>query len=45
MNWAVYPDGTIYLLNVDCVGPRTVAVEGLPAPITLNPKEMKALRP
>ena len=45
VNWAVYPDGTLYLLNTDCVGPRTVAVGGLPAPITLNPKEMKEVRP
>ena len=43
VNWAVYPDGTIYLLNVDCVGPRSVCVNG--NEVTLSPKEMKEVRP
>jgi hypothetical protein len=43
VNWAVYPDGTIYLLNVDCVGSRSVCVNG--NEVTLSPKEMKEVRP
>ena len=43
VNWAVYPDGTLYLLNTDCVGPRTVAVDGRAT--TLAPKELKTVLP
>lgn len=43
VNWAVYPDGTAYLLNTDCVGERTVEVEGVGA-VTLAPKELKTIR-
>ena len=43
VNWAVYPDGTLYLLNTDCVGPRTVAVDGRAT--TLAPKELKTILP
>ena len=39
----VYPDGTLYLLNTDCVGPRSVRVNG--SELTLSPKEMKEVRP
>ena len=39
VNWAVYPDGTLYLLNTDCVEPRTILVNGHAA--TLAPKELK----
>ena len=39
VNWAVYPDGTLYLLNTDCVGFRTVLVDG--REIELKPKEMR----
>ena len=43
VNWAVYPDGTLYLLNTDCVGSRSVRVNG--SEMTLSPKEMKEVRP
>ena len=43
INWAVYPDGTVYLLNTDCVGRRSVRVDG--NAVTLSPKEMKEVRP
>lgn len=43
INWAVYPDGTLYLLNTDCVGSRSVCVNG--SEMTLSPKEMKEVRP
>ena len=43
VNWAVYPDGTLYLLNTDCVGSRSVRVNG--SEVTLSPKEMKEVRP
>ncbi|MBQ6330117.1 MAG: hypothetical protein IJI35_13945 [Kiritimatiellae bacterium] len=43
VNWAVYPDGTMYLLNTDCVGSRTVLVDGRET--TLGPKEMREVRP
>lgn len=39
VNWAVYPDGTAYLLNTDCVSPRTVRVNGVET--TLAQKEVK----
>ena len=39
VNWAVYPDGTLYLLNTDCVKSRTVIVNG--REIELNPKELR----
>ena len=39
----VYPDGTLYLLNTDCVGSRSVCVNG--SDVTLSPKEMKEVRP
>ena len=39
IHWAAYPDGTIYLLNTDCVAPRTVTIDGKPT--TFAPKEMK----
>ncbi len=42
IHWAAYPDGTIYLLNTDCVAPRTVTIDGEPA--TFAPKEMKVLK-
>ena len=41
VHWAAYPDGTIYLLNTDCVAPRTVTIDG--EPTTFAPKEMKVL--
>ena len=41
IHWAVYPDGTAYLLNTDCVAERTVTVDG--AATTFAPKEMKTL--
>ena len=41
VHWAVYPDGTAYLLNTDCVSERTVSING--APTTFAPKEMKVL--
>ena len=41
VNWSVYPDGTTYLLNTDCVSRRTVSVDG--KSLTFEPKEMKAL--
>ena len=43
INWAVYPDGTLYLLNTDCVGSRSVLVNG--SEMTLSPKEMTEVRP
>ena len=43
VNWAVYPDGTLYLLNTDCVASRSVRVNG--SEVTLSPKEMKEVRP
>ena len=43
VNWAVYPDGTLYLLNTDCVGPRAVTVDGRET--TLAPKELKTILP
>ena len=42
VHWAVYPDGTAYLLNTDCVSERTVSING--APTTFAPKEMKVLK-
>ena len=44
VNWAVYPDGTLYLLNTDCTQPRFVTVDGSAQPIELAPKEVKAVR-
>ncbi len=41
INWSVYPDGTAYLLNTDCVGSRSVLVNG--EKITLSPKEMRSV--
>ena len=41
VNWAVYPDGTLYLLNADCVEPRTVFAGGRAT--TLAPKEVKTI--
>lgn len=43
VNWAVYPNGTIYLLNTDCVGPRTVCVGGSGERVRLEPKEVMAI--
>ena len=43
VNWAVYPDGTVYLLNTDCVGSRTVKLGG--ETVTLAPKELATVRP
>lgn len=40
VNWATYPDGTTYLLNTDCVSPRTVTFRG--RTYTLAPKELKS---
>ncbi len=42
VNWAIYPDGTTYYLNTDCVKSRTIYVDG--KPMTLAPKEMKQLK-
>lgn len=39
VNAAVYPDGTGYLLNTDCVSPRTVRFRG--KTVTLAPKELR----
>ena len=39
VNWAVYPDGTAYFLNTDCVKERTVEINGVPT--VFAPKEMK----
>ena len=39
INWAVYPDGTTYFLNTDCVKSRTISVDG--KPMALAPKEMR----
>ena len=41
INWAVYPDGTTYYLNTDCVKSRTIYIDGKPMP--LAPKEMKRI--
>lgn len=41
VNWSVYPDGTTYLLNTDCVLSRTVEVDG--KTVTLGPKEMRVI--
>ena len=43
VNWSVYPDGTLYLLNTDSVSPRTVVVDGRET--VLSPKELKEIRP
>lgn len=42
INWSVYPDGTVYLLNTDCVSCRTVEFDG--KTLTFQPKEMKELK-
>ena len=39
IHWALYPDGTAFLLNTDCVTNRTVNVNGKAT--TFAPKEMK----
>ena len=44
VNWAVYPDGTLYMLNTDCTQPRFVTVDGSAQRIELAPKEVKAVR-
>ena len=41
VNWAVYPDGTLYMLNADCVEARTVFAGGHAT--TLAPKELKTI--
>ena len=43
IHWAAYPDGTVYLLNTDCVARRTVTIDGRPT--AFEPKEMKILPP
>lgn len=42
VNWAVYPDGTAYLLNTDCVSPRTVEFRG--KRLVLQPMELKEVK-
>ena len=39
VNWSVYPDGTAYFINTDCVSRRIVSVDG--EPVMFEPKEMK----
>ena len=43
VQWATYPDGTTYLLNTDCVSPRTVRFDG--RELTFAPKELKEVAP
>ena len=43
VNWAAYPDGTVYLLNTDCVSSRSVGINGKGC-IDLAPKELKELK-
>ena len=43
VNWAVYPDGTMYMLNTDCVGPRQAFVDGETQEIRLGPKELRRI--
>ncbi|MBR0056717.1 MAG: hypothetical protein IJP66_05250 [Kiritimatiellae bacterium] len=42
VNWAVYPDGTAYFLNTDCVRGRSVTIDGVKTDFA--PKEFKVLR-
>ena len=43
IQWATYPDGTTYLLNTDCVAPRTVRFDG--RELAFAPKELKEVKP
>ena len=43
VNWALYPDGTVYLLNTDCTASRSVEFRG--ATRVLAPKELLIVRP
>jgi len=43
VNWAVYPDGTLYLLNTDCVREHAVRI-GDGDSVRLAPKELRELK-
>lgn len=43
INWAQYPDGTLYLLNTDCTKPRTISIDGRET--ALQPKEVLEIKP